>query len=85
MAVGHPPNLTQRRRAMAPSVMRVLWRSTADSAVDTVAVVIGLERRELPFEVEQIPEQHLVKQLLPNRADHPFDERMRNGHVRVLT
>jgi len=50
---------------MAPAVMHVLRRSTADSAVDTVAIVIGLERRELPFEVEQIPEQHLVKHVHP--------------------
>ncbi len=40
----------------------------------TVAVVIVLERIQLPFEIKGIPEQDMVEILPADRPDQPFDE-----------
>jgi hypothetical protein len=50
--------------------------------VNAVAVVIVLELIQLALKVGPIPEEHLIQVLAPNRADQPFDERMRNWGVR---
>ena len=45
-------------------------------------IVIIPECLQLARQVERVPEQHLVEILAPDRADQPFDERMRNRDVR---
>src|SRR5207244_11253326 len=45
-------------------------------------VVIISEFSQLPHEVGAVPEKYLIQILAPNGADQPFDERMRNRHIR---
>ena len=44
-------------------------------------VVIAAEHFQLARQVERVPEQHLIEDLAPDRADQPLDERMRNRGV----
>ena len=45
-------------------------------------VVIVSEFDQLPRQVHRVPEKHAIEVLTPDRADQPFDERMRNRSVR---
>jgi hypothetical protein len=47
-----------------------------------MCVVIVSEFSQLPGEVGDVPEEHAVEKLTPNRPDQPFDERMRDRRVR---
>jgi hypothetical protein len=37
---------------------------------------------QLPRQIDHVPEEHAIEIFSANRADQPFDERMRNGRVR---
>ena len=45
-------------------------------------VVIASEFVEIPREFDHLPEKHVVEVLVPDRADQPLNERMRNWGVR---
>ena len=47
-----------------------------------MCVVIVCEFSQLPGEVGDVPEEHAIEKLTPNRTDQPFDERMRDRRVR---
>jgi hypothetical protein len=48
----------------------------------TMTVVVPLEFEELHLEVSSRPEQSPIQTLAANSADQPFNERMREWHVR---
>ena len=54
-------------------------RGACKRAVHALRVVII---SQLPLEVGSVPEKHAIQVLAPNRADQPFDERMRNRRIR---
>src|SRR5258708_15704257 len=53
----------------------------AEGAMNALLVVIAAEHFELPREIEGVPEKHLIEDLAPDRANQPFDERMRDRDV----
>ena len=51
--------------------------------MDAATVVIDSKRFELSLQIKRIPEENVIEILAPQRADQPFDERMRyryRGH-----
>lgn len=50
--------------------------------MNTVFVVIGLERIQLPFQVGGIPKQGTIHELPPDGSYETFNKGMGNGHVR---
>src|SRR5712692_8331257 len=58
------------------------WRGAVKRAVHARCVVIVSECRQLPRQVDYVPEEHAIEIFVANGADHPFDERMRNRDVR---
>ena len=46
-----------------------------------MCVVIVSEFSQLPGEIGDVPEEHAIEKLAPNRPDQPFDERMRHRGV----
>jgi hypothetical protein len=63
-------------------VGRFVRRFASQSLVDTVPIVIILERLQFLFQIPLTPEQHPVQILPPKGADEPLDERMRDRHTR---
>lgn len=55
---------------------------TLERAVNARRVVIVPEWLQLPRQVDRVPEEHAIEIFAANRADQPFDERMRNRDVR---
>ena len=49
--------------------------------VGPVSIVVFFEINELALEIAFVPEKHLVETLAPNRADEPFDKRMRERNI----
>jgi hypothetical protein len=48
----------------------------------SVTVVVALEIEELHLQISGRPEQGAIQAFAPNGADEPFNERMRERHVR---
>ena len=44
-------------------------------------IIVIAECVQLTPQVDGVPEEHAIKIFAANRADQPFDERMRNRHV----
>ena len=57
-------------------------RGAVERAVNAMCVVVVSEFIQLPGQVDHVPEEHAIEILAPNRADQPFDERMRDRSVR---
>ena len=49
--------------------------------MDAVTVVIDSKRFELSLQIKRIPEEYVIEILAPQRADQPFDERMRYRYM----
>ena len=45
-------------------------------------VVVDLELAKLPFQITSIPEQHMVEEFSPHRADQALHEWVGQGHMR---
>ena len=58
------------------------WCGAVERAMHAMRVVIVREFAQLPRQVHRVPEEHPIEVFTPNRADQPFDERMRNRSVR---
>jgi hypothetical protein len=56
-------------------------RSAVERAVRATLVVIFSEFSQLAREVGNVPKKYAIQVLAPNRADQPFNERMRHRHV----
>ena len=50
--------------------------------MNAMRVVVIPEFVQLPRQVHGVPEEYAIEVLAPDRADQPFDERMRNRSVR---
>ena len=57
-------------------------RGAVERAVHAMLVIVDPERRQLPHQVDSIPEEHVIQIFAANGPDQPFDERMRSWHVR---
>jgi PAS domain-containing protein len=69
-AMGNPPHLVQISMGHRPSSAGNGHRRVAvQRRVAARRVVIGLEIRQLPFQVQSIPEQHVVEKFSPHRPD----------------
>ena len=55
----------------------LMRRIAVERAMDAALIVINLEVLQLALQVELVPKEHVVKILAPDRADQPFDKRMR--------
>src|ERR1700688_4440365 len=56
-------------------------RRAAERAMNALLVVIAAEYFQVARQVERVPEKQLIEDLTPDRADQPFDERMRHREV----
>ena len=54
----------------------------AECAMNALRVVIVFELFQFPYEVDRIPEEHVIKIFAAHGANQPFNERMRNQRVR---
>ena len=52
-------------------------RLAVERAMDAALIVINLEVIQLALQVELVPKEYVVKILPPDRANQPFDKRMR--------
>jgi len=50
--------------------------------MNALRVVIVFELFRFPYEVDCIPEEHVIKIFAAHGANQPFNERMRNQRVR---
>ena len=50
--------------------------------MDAIRVAIVPELAQFSRQVHGVPEEYPIKVLTPDRSDQPFDERMRNWHIR---
>jgi len=50
--------------------------------MNAISVVIVPELSQLPRQIHRVPEEHSIQVLTPDRADQPFDKRMRDRSVR---
>jgi hypothetical protein len=58
-------------------------RSAAvERLVNPICVVVNPELFQLSFQVDCVPDEHVVKKLPSYRADQPFHKRMGHGYVR---
>ena len=58
-------------------------RGTArEPTMDAGAVVIGLEVFQLAHQISDVPKEHAIEILAPQRADQALHEGMRNRRVR---
>ena len=65
------------RRLAASRAVSFDWRTTIESGVDTLLVVIAGESIQLAMKVETIPEKGLVEILASKSADEALYERVR--------
>lgn len=70
-----PPTEISKRHLLSDALFVDFGRRiAAESAVYSMVVEVCLERLELALEVNCVPEQRVVEEFLPNRADEPFHE-----------
>ena len=46
--------------------------------MNALSVVIVLDLFQFPYEVDRIPEEHVIETFAAHGPDQPFNERMRN-------
>jgi hypothetical protein len=66
----------------SPRLPSDLRGSDTQRGVNARIVEVALEFTELPLDVEQPPEEHVIEELATDRADEPVDELMRHRCVR---
>ena len=78
-----PPSIVVKdgmgRRRFARSFS---WSAAIERLVNASFVIIISERFQLSFQIDCVPDQHMVKKLSSNCSDQPFHERMGHGYVR---
>jgi len=68
--------MTQVRRDHGVSTADGYGRVTAQRRVIASGVVVDLELGQLPFQIQRIPEQHVVKEFSPHGPDQALHEGM---------
>ena len=69
-------------RACAAGVSTRFRRAPVQPGMRSMPIVITLEVDELRLQIRGRPEERTVQTFPPNRSDQPFDEGMRERHVR---
>ena len=77
-----PPAILTDSRPRAARVGARFRRGTSQPRVRAMTVIVPLEIKELHLQISGRPEERAVKTFAPNSADQPFDEWMRERHVR---
>ena len=78
-----PPSVViKRSRSRGGCAGALRRRGAGERAMNAMRVVIVPELSQLPRQVDRVPEEHAIEVLAPDRADQPFDERMRDRSVR---
>ena len=76
------PSIRTEIRASAAWVNARVRRAPVQPRMRSVTVVVALEIEELHLQISGRPEQGAVQAFAPNGADQPFNEWMRQRHIR---